>query len=196
MTTGTLDRKKIVLLLGSLLAIVILRYSLSGGGETAVVAPVESIPLAEQRLEKLKQVAATVPGKEATLRKMQAELALREAALLKGATAEQARAHLIDVVQATAAANNFDARGIDSTPQPKLLGKDYGEVSVVKSFTCGIDQLVNFLSTLPNLPELVATSEIQVNGPGDKKKNLRVRVTLSAVVPRKLVPEKKGMPGF
>jgi hypothetical protein len=55
---------------------------------------------------------------------------------------------------------------------------------------------VNFLAALANEPEILATNEIQVSGGNDKKKNVQVRLSLSAVVPRKLVPEKKGLATF
>jgi hypothetical protein len=64
------------------------------------------------------------------------------------------------------------------------------------TFTCGIDQLVNLLAALANEPEILATNQIQVTGGNDKKKNLQVRLNLSGVVPRKLVPEKKGVGTF
>ena len=84
-------------------------------------------------------------------------------------------------------------RGVDQFSEAKPLGTDYGVVSVTETFTCGIDQLVNFLSDLANSPGLIATNDIQVTGGNDKKKNIQVRVSLSAVVPRKLVPVKKGL---
>ena len=69
-------------------------------------------------------------------------------------------------------------------------------VSVGETFTCGIDQLVNFLAAMANEPELLATDEIQHHGRPDKNKNIQVRLNLSGVVPRKLVPDKKGRAGF
>ena len=35
-----------------------------------------------------------------------------------------------------------------------------------------------------------------MTGGNDKKKNVQVRLSLSGVVPKKLVPEKKGLAGF
>ena len=59
-------------------------------------------------------------------------------------------------------------------------------------FTCAIEQLVNFLAALANESAILATSEIHISGGSDKKKNLQVRLSLSGVVPRKLVPVRKG----
>ena len=64
------------------------------------------------------------------------------------------------------------------------------------TFTCGIEQLVNFLAAMANEPQIVATNEINISGGTDKKKNVQVRLSLSGVVPKKLVPAKKGMGAF
>jgi hypothetical protein len=196
MTVGTLDRRTILVLVGGLLLIVVLRFGVYGERQTQVVAPSESIPAAEKRLERLRQIAATVPGKEAVLKRASAELETREKGILKADTAAQAQAQLLNVIHTVAAANGIDARGAEGFPAPKPLAADYGEVSVPVTFTCGIDQLVNFLAALANESEILATNQIQVTGGNDKKKNLQVRLNLSGVVPRKLVPEKKGVGTF
>ncbi len=72
------------------------------------------------------------------------------------------------------------------------LADDYGEVVVAVSFTCRIEQFVNFMTVLANQPELVATSAIRVASSNPKEKTVLVRLALSGVVPRKLVPVKKG----
>ena len=144
MTVGTLDRRLIFLLLGALLLIAVLRFGVYGDRQTAVVAPSESIPAAENRLERLRRIAATVPGKEAVLKQASAELETREKGILKADTAAQAQAQLLNVIHTVAAANGIDARGAEGFPAPKPLAADYGEVSVAVTFTCGIDQFVNF----------------------------------------------------
>jgi len=79
----------------------------------------------------------------------------------------------------------------------KVLTPDYGELSVTVSFNCGIEQLVNMLAALANQPQILATNEIRVAGGNDKKKNIQVRLAVSSLVPRKLLPaEKKGIAGF
>jgi hypothetical protein len=183
-------------LLGGLLLIVVLRFGVYGDRQAQVVPPSESVPAAEKRLERLRQVAATVPGKEAVLKQALAELGTREKGILKADTAAQAQAQLLNVIHTIAAANGIDARGAEGFPAPKPLAKDYGEVSVPVTFTCGIDQLVNFLAAIANEPDILATNAIQVTGGNDKKKNVQVRLSLSGVVPKKLVPEKKGVASF
>jgi hypothetical protein len=160
-----------------------------------VVAASDSIPLAERRLAHLREVAATLPGKEAVLKVAAAELQTREKGMLKADTIPQAQALLLGVIRSVGAANGIDARGMEDQ-RFKPMGNDYAEVSVTVSFLCGIEQLVNFMAALANEPELLATNSIQITGGNDRKKNIQVRLSLSGVVPRKLIPEKKGPVAF
>jgi hypothetical protein len=190
--SGAPDRR-LLWLLGALVLLVALRYVVFGDKTPEVVAAVESVPAAEKRLERMRELAGTVAGKEEVLKKAAADVAEREKGLIQADTAAQAQAMLLERIRQIAAANKFDARGVDQFSEAKPLGTDYGVVSVTETFTCGIEQLVNFLSDLANSPGLIATNDIQVTGGNDKKKNIQVRVSLSAVVPRKLVPVKKGL---
>jgi hypothetical protein len=192
---GTLDRRALLMLLGGLLAIAILRFGVYGGHPAAVVAASDSIPLAEKRLARLREVAATVPGKETVLKAATAELQTREKGMLKADTVPQAEARLQEVIRSVGTANGIDARGMEDQ-RFKPMGSDYAEVSVTVSFVCGIEQLVNFMAALANEPELLATNSIQITGGNDKKKNIQVRLSLSGVVPKKLLPEKKGPVAF
>jgi hypothetical protein len=66
-------------------------------------------------------------------------------------------------------------------------------VSVSISLECGIEQLVNFLAELGAQPELLATTDLRLGAAREKDKILPARLTVSGVVPRKLIPEKKGL---
>jgi hypothetical protein len=192
-TVGTLDRRTLTFLVGGILAVLILRLGVyRDTAAPVVVAPAESIPAAEHRLDRMRQLAATVAGKQAVLRQAQEELNKREAGILKADTAAQAGAELLDVIRKAAMANGIDARGAEEVNRVKPLANDYGEVSVTVTFTCAIEQLVNFLAALTNEPEILATNEINISGGNDKNKNLQVRLSLSGVVLKKLVPEKKA----
>jgi hypothetical protein len=195
MNIGTLDRRTLFILLGGLLALAILYFGGYGGRQAPVVAASDSIPLAERRLAHLREVAATLPGKEAVLKVAAAELQTREKGMLKADTIPQAQALLLGVIRSVGAANGIDARGMEDQ-RFKPMGNDYAEVSVTVSFLCGIEQLVNFMAALANEPELLATNSIQITGGNDRKKNIQVRLSLSGVVPRKLIPEKKGPVAF
>jgi hypothetical protein len=188
---GSLDRR-LIWILAAMAASVILRYTVWSDRQPQVVAAAESIPMAEKRLARLREIAATVPGKTDLLKHATSDLALREKGLIQADTSAQAQAHLLETIHRIGAASGFDARGMDQSTEAKPLGEDYGVVSVTETFTCGIDQLVNFLAALSTEPEILATNYIHINGGNDKKKSIQVRLSLSGVVPRKLVPVKKG----
>jgi Tfp pilus assembly protein PilO len=181
--------------LGVMLASVLVRYGAFSGDQNNVVVAHDTIPVAKQRLENLRRKAALVPGKEAVLKQVQAELAEREKGIVMADTAEQARAHLMDLLSHTATANGFNAQGASQLIDPKPLGKDkeYGQVSLGQNFTCGIDQLVNFLSAIANEPEILATDTITIAPVRNKNKDIHVNLTLSGVVVKKLVPERKAI---
>jgi len=50
--------------------------------------------------------------------------------------------------------------------------------------------LVNVLAAIPAQPELIATDDLRVMSSNAKEKTIGVRLTLSGVVPRRLVPVK------
>ena len=194
----TLGRKERIQLgvIGAAIVLIFLRIGFYNGDSAApaVVAPTDSIPTAERQLARRRQLAATVAGKEAVLQKAMAELQTREAGVLKADTAAQAQAQLLDVIRKAATANGIDVRGAEDM-RVRPLANDYGEVSVVETFTCGMEQLVNLLADLANQPQILATNEIDISGGNDKNKKVQVRLSLSGVVPRKLVP-KKGETAF
>lgn len=195
MTVGTLDRRLLGMVLASLAATLLLRVVMRDRGPQ-VVEVSESAPLAEKRLERVRGMAATVQGRQALLDKAMGELKTRESGIILADTGAQAQAQLMDIIHKAAAANGFDARGAEQLSEPKPLGADYGQVSVTQTFTCGIDQLVNFLADLADEPQILFINDLHISGGSDKKKNVTVRLALSGVVPRKLVPVKKGGPSL
>ncbi len=195
MTVGKLDRRTALILIGGVALVLALRFGVYRENSAPVVAPVDSIPDAEKRLARLRQIAATVPGKEAVLKQVTADLEQREKGMLKADTAPQAQALLLDTIARIAKAEGIDARGAEEL-RVKPLASDYGEVSVAVTFGCHIEQLVNFLAALANDPQMLATNEIHVAQANAKEKTIQVRLSVSGVVPRKLVPEKKGAAAF
>jgi hypothetical protein len=187
--------RRLLIILATLAVSVVLRFAFFSGGAGAptVVAAVDTIPLAEKRLQKLREQAATLAPREALLKQVTAELATREQGIIKADTVPQAQAYLLDTIHRIAAVNNIDARGAEQFTEPKPLGDAYGIVTVTASFTCAIEQLVNFLAQLDSQPEIIATNEIHITGGHDKNKTVQVRVSLSGVVARKLVPVRKGL---
>jgi hypothetical protein len=195
MTFGTLDRRSMMTLAGGIAMVLLLKFVVFRERVAPVVEAQENAPAAERRLERLRQIAATVPGKQEVYKKAAAELAEREKGLIPAETIPQAQVSLLEKVQNIGRANQIDVRGSQDARQ-KPRNDDYGEVSVTVTFTCGMDQLVNMLTAIGNQPEIMATDEIHVNGGNDKKKNVQVRLSVATPVPRKLLPEKKGVAAF
>ena len=196
MTVGTLDRRTATMLGLGVAAILLLRFGFYGGsGGTQVVAAGDSVPAAEARLERLRKIASLVPAREAELRRAQEVLTGREKGLITAETAAQAQAQLLEIVRRVGQKEGIDVRGAEEL-KIKALGNDYGEVSATVTFHCAIEQFVNFMAALANEPQLLATSEVRVAAANAKQKTIQVRLGLSAVVPRKLVPEKKGLAIF
>lgn len=195
MTAGKFDRRLAALLVTGIAAVLVLRFGIYGDDNSQVVLPGDSIPAAERRLERLRRVAATIPGKETELKQVRSELGEREKGMVLTETAPQAQAQLLEIIRRVGQKEGIDVRGAEEL-RTRLLGNDYGEVSVTVTFNCAIEQLVNFLAALANEPQLLATNEIRISAGDARKKTVQVRLGLSGVVPRKLVPEKKGLAAF
>ena len=195
MSLTTRDRRAVALLGLGLLTLLVLRYGVYGQRQTAVVAATDSVPLAEKRLARLTQVAATVPAKQSLAKKISSEVALREKGIIQAPTAQQAQAHLLETIRRVAKAEHIDVRG-GEFPELRPLGNEYGEAAVSVNFECHIEDLVNFLADLTKESELLATNEVRVASGNPKTKMLSVRLTLAGVVPRGLVPVKKGFASF
>ena len=64
------------------------------------------------------------------------------------------------------------------------------------TFDCHIEQLLNFLADLTHEQELIVPSEEHITSGNPKDKTMTVRMVLAGVVPKKLIPEKKGLGAF
>jgi type II secretion system (T2SS) protein M len=191
----TRDRRALALLGLGLLTVLVLRFGVYGERQTAVVAASDTIPLAEKRLARLSKLAATVPAKQALANKISSEAAFREKGIIQAPTAQQAQAHLLETIRRVGKVEHIDVRG-GEFPELRPLGNEYGEAAVSVNFDCHIEDLVNFLADLTKESELLATNEVRVASGNPKTKLLTVRLTLAGVVPRGLVPVKKGFVAF
>jgi hypothetical protein len=163
----------------------------SGTGGTTVVAPTDSAALAEKRLAKLRDAGATVPQKEEILKTISAQLAQRESGLIKADTAAQAGAALLQILTRLCASQQIPIK------QPELLpimplGSAYGEAVVAVNIECHIDQLINLLADISAQPELLTTTDLQVQAANPKEKTVNVRLAVGGVTSRTLVPTKPG----
>jgi hypothetical protein len=172
-------------------AILIVRFVFfaDSSSSASAIASAETIPAAEKRLEKVRQINATVPGKEELFKQIQIELAEREKGVLKADTEDQAKAQLLEVIQGIGRANSIDIRTVQEFRDARLSA-DYGEIWITVPFSCSIEQLVNFLAALGDQPLILATRDIHVSGGNDKNKLIQVHLSVSAIVPLKLIPKK------
>jgi hypothetical protein len=192
--------KRALLVLAVVLPISGLIYWISGtssGGGVKVVAPSETVERDEKRIAVLRKAMATVDAKETVLKQVSAELAEREKGLIPGDTAEQSQAQLLQIMRRLAKTQvpPIDIRQSE-LGQPRSYGEFYARVTVSVSLDCRIDELVNLLASLSAQPEIIATDEIRCGGANPKSKSMPVRLTVSGLVPRRLVPEKMGMPAL
>ena len=195
MNLTTRDRRAVLLLGVGALAIIVLRFGVFAERQPSVVAATDSVPLAEKRLARLQALAAAAPGKEALLKGAADQAALREKGMIHAPTAQQAQAHLLETIRRVGKNEGIEVRG-GEFPELRPLGEDYGEASVAVNFDCRIEQFVNFLASLTKEPELVATNQVRVASANAKEKTVSVRLTLAGVVPRNLVPVKRGLATF
>jgi hypothetical protein len=169
----------------------------SSSGGAKISAPVDSVDRSEKRLAMLRKQAALLPGKQAVLKQVSVELAEREKGLIPGDTAEQAQAQLLQIVKRVAQQQTPPLEvGQVELGRPRPFGVAYGQVSVSITMNCRIDELVNFLAALSAQPELTATEEIRFGTSNPKQKTMPVRLTVSGLVVRRLVPERKNLPEF
>jgi len=195
MTVTSRDRRALILFGAGLLTVVVLRFGVYRDSQTAVVEAKDSVPLAENRLARLRQAEVAVPIKEALYKRLSAGVALREKGVIQAPTAQQAQAHLLETIRRVGKNEGIDVRG-GEFPELRAVGEEYGEAAVSVNFECRIEQFVNFLAALTKEPELLASDEIRVSSANPKEKTVSVRLTLAGIVPRSLVPVKKGLPAF
>lgn len=201
MTISDRDRRALIIL-GAAVVLGGLYYwysnsSPSSSGGAKISAPVDSVDRSEKRLAMLRKQAALLPGKQAVLKQVSLELAQREKGLIPGDTAEQAQAQLLQIVKRVALQQTSPLEvGQVELGRPRPFGAAYGQVSVSITVNCRIDELVNYLAALSAQPELTATEEIRFGTSNPKQKTMPVRLTISGLVMRRIVPERKNLPEF
>lgn len=197
MTISQRDRRALVLLAVSLVAAAVLHFAFSDSPAVSVVSAnvsQDTTALARQRLSRLREVAATVPARDAAMKQTSADLAVRERGIIQADTAPQAQAALLEIVRRVGKNDMIDVRG-GEFGAPKAFG-DYGLVYATVTFECHIEELVNFLADLSRAPELAVPSEERITSVNQKEKTMSVRMVMAGVVAKKLIPEKKGLAGF
>lgn len=191
MTLQPRDKRALMLLLAATILSAIIYFWPQGGGAPVVAPAVNSIPLAEQRLARLRQTVATIPGKEQLLAGVVAQLKEREKGLIEAETAAQAQAQLLQIVRRLLRAQSPPLElGQVDMGAVQLLRDDYAEALVSVSLNCRIEQVVNLLADISAQPEAIATHELQVRAGDARQKTVNVRLTVSGVLPRRLAPQR------
>jgi hypothetical protein len=185
-------RRLLLFLVPTLLLIA--AYTVFDDSAAAPAADSGNIEMARQRTARLRQIAALVPAREAVSRQTASDLADRERGILQADTAPQAQAALLEIARRVGKSEEIDVRGGDFGA-PKAFG-EYGLVFTTVTFECHIEQLVNFLADLTHQAELIVPSEERIASGSPKEKLMNVRITLAGIVPKKLVPDKKGAGAF
>jgi len=186
MTWQTLQpREKKLLIIWPVAMAAFALYYFWPAGAAAAAQRFTDIPIAEQRVARLRQVAASIPAREKVLDEARKELAGREQGLMHAPTLPQEQANLVQLARRLTKAQGIDLQQSEiGAVQP--LGKAYSETLVAVSFNCRIEQLVNLLADISAQKELVATREIQVRQADQKLKTVAVRLTISAAAPKEL----------
>lgn len=191
MTLTQRDRRALILLAAGLVVAAALRVTVFSDASPVVAPVADTTGLAQQRLTRLRQVAATLPARAALEKQAAADLALREKGILQADTAAQAQAALMELARRLGKNNQIDIRS-GELGAPRAFG-EYGLVYATVTFECRIEQLINFLTDVSRQPELIAPSEERITAVNAKDKTMAVRIVLAGLVPKKLVPEKKGL---
>ena len=194
MKLGKRDRRALALLGAAALIIAVLELVVAERPAGPSASTTDSVESAQKRLARLRQVASTLPARETELKIASEDLAKREKRIIQADTLPQAQAQLFQVARRLSAAQSppIEIRGVEMG-QARPLVDDFGEIFVPISFECRIEQLVNLLADATAQPELLAVSGLRINSGNPKEKTINVRLTLAGVVPRRLVPEKKGL---
>jgi Tfp pilus assembly protein PilO len=151
----------------------------------------QAVDIAIRRLESARRHAITAPLRKKELDRIASELKRREVGLMNAETTPQLLAQLLQ--SARRIALNQPSPMILSpmeTGSIKPLGEHYGQAELAVAANCRIEQLVNFLSGVSTQRDLVTVESVQVTSAGGNQKLINVRMVLTAVVPKRLIPKK------
>ncbi len=180
-----------------LLSLIAYLWMSLGPDSSAATVPAasDSVATQEQRLARLRDIAATAPGKEEILKKVSADLAVREKGLIRADSIPQAQAQLVTILRKVAESQSppVDIRAQELGAN-EVLEDSYGSVNVSVNFECSIDQLLKLMASIAAQPELIATRDLRILSADAKNKNISVRLTVTGIVSKSLVPVKKGAP--
>lgn len=193
MTLTPRDRRALMILIPVLLIFALVEFwPESSPEEVAAFTPAQ----AEKRLASLRRIAAGLPEREKVREQVREALAAREAGVIEAETMAQAQARMLQTVRRVLSeqrpAVSFRASEMG---QPKPAGEHYALSTVTLTIECGIEQIVNLLADLGAQPELIATQDLQFGAATNPQKNVPLRLTVGALVPRRLMDADNKAPG-
>ena len=195
MSLSKRDRTALAILGGVLGVFLLVQYVVLPDNNAPASAAVSmSADQLRQRVARLRQIAASLPVREALLKQTDSDLADRERGIVQAGTAAEAQSEVLQTAQRIGKSNEIDVRSGDF-PAPRAFG-DYAIVYATVSFDCHIEQLLNFLADLTREPQLIVPSDERITATNAKEKTMTVRMTLAGGVAKKLLPEKKGSGAF
>jgi len=199
MTLTSRDKRALAILAVAAALMLVVWLWPADTGAVEVVSESGSTATLDQRLERVRRLAAEVPAKQRELERLQTELAKFEAGMIRTETGQQAQEEMLQVLRRIASNQvpplDFNSEEIG---QLRPIGKNsqYGEALVTVSFVGAIEQLVNLLADLTAQSELVVTEELRITPLKAKEKTLRIRLTVAGLIPRDLVPKQGGLASF
>ena len=191
MTLQERDKRALKIMVPMLIGGLIWMFWPSGDGGKPVAQATTNTPAGlEQQLERLRSKEAQIPAKQGMVKDLLNQLNAREQGLIMADTLPQAQAILAGSVRQVARQEGFDFRNM-SFSQTSIYGGEYGQIAVQVTAECRIEQVVNFLADLTKRPELLATEDMRISTGNAQSKVLQFAVTISGLVPKRLVPEKR-----
>jgi hypothetical protein len=196
MTLASND-KRALQYLGMALALFGIYYFWPSNLHTPAAAGEDSVKTSEQRLARLKDIAATAPAKQEVLKKVSAELATREEGLIRADSVQQASAQVATILRELLNAEGLDTRSMEFGAI-EAFGDVYGLAPVTIQTECHVEQLINLMAAMEARKELLSSRDIQITASNPMQKTIRVRMTVVGVIPQSLVPKnaKKGVSGL
>lgn len=186
MTLAPRDRRALTLL-GAALAIYAVVALVPEDSAVATAAPMTPAE-AQTRLASLRRVAAGLGERQKVRDEVNARLEAREKGLIAAETMAQAQAQMLQAVRKVLSMQSppvsFRASEFG---QPRPVGDHYALTTVTFTLECGIEQIVNLLADLGNQDELMAAQDMSFSPATNPQKNVPLRLTVGALVPRALL---------
>jgi hypothetical protein len=172
------ERKLLIALVPALLITAFVYFwTEPSAGAAPIVDTAAAIEVAKLRLDRARAVAAVLPSRQDTQKKLGASLASAEKRFIVADTPAQSQAQLNQIFRRIARAQGpaVEVRSIDiGTIQPS---NEYAEILLNVNFDCQVEGLVNLLTDLSSQPEALGWRDLRISIADSKQKRLAVSMT-------------------